>query len=129
MSRLAYLAVLMVVLGSVVFGLDWQPAPMSPMPDLKIALPSSAVVAPNRPEPPNVVLSPAYPISPIAPAPAAGQQTRGFVQPVPPLAQQPVAAVASNCNVDACTAAYRSFQAADCSYQPSNGPRRRCTKR
>src|SRR5262249_58569740 len=32
------------------------------------------------------------------------------------------------CNVNACTAAYQSFRAADCTYQPSNGPRRLCTK-
>jgi hypothetical protein len=32
------------------------------------------------------------------------------------------------CNVNACTAAYRSFRAADCTYQPSDGPRRLCSK-
>jgi BA14K-like protein len=34
----------------------------------------------------------------------------------------------ARCNVSACTAAYRSFTPADCTYQPSNGPRRLCTK-
>lgn len=34
----------------------------------------------------------------------------------------------ANCNVNACTAAYRSFRAADCTYQPSDGPRRLCSK-
>jgi hypothetical protein len=32
------------------------------------------------------------------------------------------------CDVDACERAYRSFTAADCTYQPSNGGRRFCTK-
>nr|WP_321454423.1 BA14K family protein [uncultured Cohaesibacter sp.] len=30
------------------------------------------------------------------------------------------------CNIRACSARYRSFRAWDCSYQPYNGPRRRC---
>lgn len=32
------------------------------------------------------------------------------------------------CNVAACTAAYYSFRASDCTYQPTFGPRRLCTK-
>jgi len=32
------------------------------------------------------------------------------------------------CNVSACAAAYFSFRASDCTYQPSFGPRRLCTK-
>ena len=127
MTRLAYLAVLLIVLASVGFGLDWQPATLSPMPDLKIALPSPAAAPGSKTD----RLSPAYPASPGPPAPAGGRQTIGigFAQPTSPLAQSPAAGVAPNCNVDACAAAYRSFQAADCSYQPLNGPRRRCAKR
>ncbi|MGA8560875.1 MAG: BA14K family protein [Pseudolabrys sp.] len=30
--------------------------------------------------------------------------------------------------MNTCTAAYRSFRAADCTYQPSDGPRRLCSK-
>ena len=33
-----------------------------------------------------------------------------------------------SCNVQACQQAYFTFTAADCTYQPSNGPRRVCTK-
>jgi hypothetical protein len=33
---------------------------------------------------------------------------------------------AGACNIDACTAAYRSFRAADCSYQPFEGERKFC---
>lgn len=32
------------------------------------------------------------------------------------------------CDVAACTAAYYSFRASDCTYQPTFGPRRLCTK-
>lgn len=32
------------------------------------------------------------------------------------------------CDIQACTAAYYSFRASDCSYQPYVGPRRICTK-
>ena len=36
---------------------------------------------------------------------------------------------ASNkCNIDACKEAYFTFNPADCTYQPSKGPRRLCTK-
>jgi BA14K-like protein len=41
----------------------------------------------------------------------------------PPAATQSVAL----CNIAACSAAYRSFRASDCTYQPFNGPRRACT--
>jgi hypothetical protein len=34
----------------------------------------------------------------------------------------------ASCNVQACAAAYRSFDPATCTYQPYEGPRRACTK-
>ena len=34
----------------------------------------------------------------------------------------------SSCNVDACAAAYRSFDPATCTWQPFDGPRRTCEK-
>ena len=34
----------------------------------------------------------------------------------------------AHCDVQACTAADRSFRASDCSYQPGEGPRRLCTR-
>jgi hypothetical protein len=36
------------------------------------------------------------------------------------------AAAPGQCNVQACAAAYHSFRASDCTYQPFNGPRRVC---
>ena len=41
-------------------------------------------------------------------------------------ASQPQAS--SSCNVQACAAAYRSFDAATCTWQPFDGPRRTCEK-
>jgi len=35
---------------------------------------------------------------------------------------------APNCNTQACSDKYRSFDAADCTYKPANGPRRACRK-
>ena len=35
---------------------------------------------------------------------------------------------APNCNTQACSDAYRSFDAADCTYKPANRPRRTCKK-
>jgi hypothetical protein len=35
----------------------------------------------------------------------------------------------NNCNVEVCDMAYRSFRASDCTYQPSHGLRRLCTKK
>jgi membrane peptidoglycan carboxypeptidase len=36
--------------------------------------------------------------------------------------------VATTCNVRACTRAYRSFRASDCTFQPYDGPRKLCEK-
>jgi hypothetical protein len=32
------------------------------------------------------------------------------------------------CDISACSAAYRSFRALDCTYQPYHGPRKLCTR-
>lgn len=149
-----YIAVLMIALGSVLLGLDWQPAPMSPMVDTEAGLhgpvstpppPTLAVTAPatsapqvapkanmgapivppkltapaNQPATPQV--APAAPAQAGAAPPTEPSTVIAAPEPAPPQAPP-------NCNVDACTAAYRSFRAADCTYQPSEGPRRLCTK-
>jgi hypothetical protein len=36
--------------------------------------------------------------------------------------------VQQSCHVDACREAYFTFNPADCTYQPSDGPRRLCEK-
>ena len=130
-----YCGVLLVAAASVVFGLDWMSAPMPPMPDVK----NVVFVPPPPPPPPRVVQpavipgSPAAPTNPV-PAPAAPsaaapaptpQTTTAEAPPAPP----PVAAAPKpKCDVAACEAAYRSFRESDCTYNPSFGPRRLCTK-
>lgn len=157
MSRLAYFAVLMVALGSVLFGLDWQSAPMSPMPETRLALQAASASAP----PPMSRAVPAGPtggLSTAAPAKTgaaanAGGATTGQKVSVQTNAKQPGSSNAANpspsaaadkanaalaqiavegtqlkCNARACASAYQSFQASDCTYQPRNGPRRLCKK-
>jgi len=168
--RLAvYGAVLAIALGSVLFGLDWLSAPMSPMVDTKAGL--SAIPLPVTPKanvnasttPPAAVVPTdvAKPIAPSmaaqpranigapivapglnsSPSPAtentsqnAGPTSNQGSSPVPvssAVAAQATAdapGTAPRCNVNACSAAYRSFTPSDCTYQPSNGPRRLCTK-
>lgn|SRR6185295_13222454 len=130
--RLAvYGAVLVIALGSLLLGLDRLPAPMSPMVDtaagLRAAAPAAATRA-GQPAPfspaatigapivPPVLAAPAGP--PPATAGAAAQAAAPVASPEPQ----------ARCNIDACTAAYRSFQPSDCTYQPTGGPRRLCTK-
>jgi type IV secretory pathway VirB10-like protein len=168
--RLAvYGAVLAIALGSVLFGLDWLSAPMSPMVDTKAGLsavapavvPRADVKTATTPPVPAAPANAAKPIAPPAPAqpkanigapglsPSQSAATQNTTQnpapnsnqsasPVPVSSAAAVQATAdvpgapaepqARCNVSACTAAYRSFMPADCTYQPSNGPRRLCTK-
>jgi hypothetical protein len=148
--RLAvYGAVLAITLGSVLLGLDWLSAPMSPMVNTEAGLrapvaslpppiaktgasnvaapivlpptpPSAKTGAPNigaRIVPPSLTA----PTSPNAPVSAGAA-----VEPAPaPIALPEPAAL---CNVEACTAAYRSFRASDCTYIASGGARRPCAK-
>jgi hypothetical protein len=134
--RLAvYSAVLVIALGTVLLGLDRLPAPMSPMVDtpagLRAAAPPQPVQAPaaqaSSPAPSTTIGAPIVAPTLAAPARPAAPATAGAA------AQAAAPAVAApepeaRCNVDACAAAYRSFRPADCTYQPSNGPRRLCTK-
>jgi hypothetical protein len=141
MRLLVYGAVLVIALGSVLLGLDRLPAPMSPMVDtpagLRAAAPPAAVQSPapqaSSPAPSTTIGAPivpptlAAPVSPAAPAAPATRATAGAAaQAAAPGAATPEPE--ARCNVDACTAAYRSFTRSDCTYQPSNGPRRLCTK-
>ena len=170
--RLAvYGAVLAIAIGSVLFGLDWLSAPMSPMVDTKAGLSAVAPAVVPRADvktattPPAAPANAAKPIAPSAPSqpkanigapivapglspsqsaatqsatPSPGPSSNQSASPVPVSSAAAVQATAdvpgapaepqARCNVSACTAAYRSFTPADCTYQPSNGPRRLCTK-
>lgn len=141
-----YGMVAMIVLGSVLLGLDWLSAPMSPMVDTEAGLravpPPPAPVAPrvttNAPIAPPVAVTPKANIgapivspklvAPPAPVVPAQAGVAAEPEPQPSIVTQEAQPPPANCNVQACTAAYRSFTSADCTYQPSNGPRRLCTK-
>jgi hypothetical protein len=110
-----YCAFAVIVLGSVLFGLDWQSATLSPMAPIQV------VALPPPPPAPVIVTAPVA-APPIAVAPAA---PRPAAPANPPVAQTPPKPL---CDIVACAAAYRSFRASDCTYNPSFGARQLCTK-
>lgn len=118
-------------------------------PPIVAAVPATAPVTTAKPAEPAKIVAGAQPIPPAAefkpasPAPstlnpspvAAGLPPA--VDPPPPAAvtdaSAPSADIAAaepapKCDVRACAAAYFTFRAADCTYQPSNGERRFCDK-
>jgi BA14K-like protein len=143
MRLVTYGAVAAIALGSVLLGLDWLSAPMSPMADTEAGLRAAApprVAAPPATPQPVAATSPSAPTAPIgapivspnlaAPrnvnTPASSGATAQAAATSEP-ADAPLPAV--RCNVNACATAYpHSFRATDCTYQPSNGPRRLCAK-
>jgi hypothetical protein len=145
MRLVTYGAVAAIALGSVLLGLDWLSAPMSPMADTEAGLRAAApprVAAPAPAVSPLPVAAPSAPSAPSAPigapivspnlaaprsvnTPASSGATAQAAPSEPADAPQP----AVRCNVNACATAYpHSFRATDCTYQPSNGPRRLCAK-
>jgi hypothetical protein len=127
MRYAVYGAVLVIALASVLLALDRVPAPMSPMIDTAAGL-SAAVQAPATQ---RAAPAPTAPMgAPIVPPTLAPPDKPGLAATAAPAqAAVPAAAPAQvRCNIDACTAAYRSFRPADCTYQPVDGPRRLCTK-
>jgi hypothetical protein len=99
-----------------------------PMPARETAQPLTLQSAPEKNSPQDVppparnTMEPSRPgtvAAPIAPTPntAAPNTTTGARD-----------AEAPKCNKDACASAYRSFDPADCTYLPANGPRRICKK-
>jgi hypothetical protein len=144
MRAAVYGAVLIITLGSIVLGLDWLSAPMSPMVDTEAGLhaavpppvaPGINITAPAALPAPLVpkanMGAPIVPPRLVVPAvPNAPVQAGAAVEAAPsaPIVAPESAPPQPICNVAACTAAYFSFRASDCTYQPSNGPRRLCTK-
>ncbi len=139
-----YCTFAVVILGSVLFGLDWQSATLSPMPPIKVV---AVVMPPPPPAPPVKLAAPnaapnpvpqaqAVPTKPVTPSLVGPAQiTAPVVNANPgntasenanaPIAQTPLKAL---CDIAACAAAYRSFRASDCTFNPSIGPRQLCTK-
>jgi BA14K-like protein len=133
-SFIAVSAVLAVALCNVVFGMDW-------VAERPAARPLAAVTGVT--EPPMVASPPVQAASPAPPAAAGSPQTKRNTATAPKNgASQPNAAIIMNepaapvaaeapkplCDVTACTEAYHSFRASDCTYMPSAGMRRLCTK-
>lgn len=139
MSFVVYFFVLLITIGSVAFGLDWLHAPMSPMPASRYELhaakppeppkPAVAEVKPVAKPEPQTVAKPVADTAPVAVATPAAEP-RQAAEPPPIMSPVPVAAAAPppRCDLAACEAAYHSFTPSDCTYQPSDGPRRLCTK-
>ena len=131
-SFLAACAVLAVAVCNVVFGLDWvgERPPVRP-----VAAVTGVTETPVAVNPPVQAVSPAPPaasngpplISNPAPPPQAAPRPNAIVQtnePAGPAAE----AAPPKCDSAACTAAYRTFMASDCTYAPSVGVRKLCTK-
>jgi cytoskeletal protein RodZ len=141
MSFLVYFFVLLVAAGSVIFGLDMTQAPLNPPPYATLpataqrSAPAQAAKAP-APAPARTVSAQPSPATTatVPSAPAAGSAATAMASATHEEAaptgttDAPAAAVAGRCNVEACAAAYHSFRAADCTYQPFGSERRACTK-
>ena len=122
-----YAAVFLVAVCNIVFGLYSMSGPQT-KPPTPASKPPVAVVVP----------APGYPggaqTDGNAPAavPNAAPTAKAAGRPNRPVAQAAGQAAGdgapAKCDVDACSAAYFSFRASDCTYQPSGGGRRLCTK-
>jgi hypothetical protein len=135
MSFLVYFFVLLVAAGSVIFGLDMTQAPLNPPPYATLpataqrSAPAQAAKAP-APAPARTVSAQPSPATVPAAGSAATAMASATHEEAAPTGttDAPAAAVAGRCNVEACAAAYHSFRAADCTYQPFGSERRACTK-
>jgi BA14K-like protein len=98
-----------------------EAAAVAPMPPAETSQPLTLQSAPPISTPPDVSTPAAPPArsaaETIAPNTAEAPRTTGSRD-----------AQAPKCNQQACADAYRSFDAADCTYLPANGPRRLCKK-
>lgn len=151
MKYLVAFIVLVISAGSVVFGVEWMSAPMTPMPaspyQLRAAAPPPPPVVQQAATKPADVATPASPvetagkavssapvaIAPVQPASPTPAIAAAAPEPAPLVAPEPAPATPSTaavplCDIQACERAYRSFTASDCTYQPSDGPRRLCTR-
>jgi hypothetical protein len=151
MAFLLYFVVILVSAASVMFGLDLMNSPLPSTPNVPIG--RSAQVAPASAAKPareakrdadSRAISPVYPAYPAAPqqqaavAPTPSQQPETAppasakppaAAPAPSAALQPAVAQSNaHCDLQACAAAYHSFRASDCSYEPTLGVRRVCTR-
>jgi hypothetical protein len=131
MSFFVYLFVLLVAASSVLFGLDWMQAPLQPPARTPSAAFTAAPVQPAAASTSSAVAdtiaAASAPAVALTGAPAAEAPT-GTTPASDLKVEEREKQAAPLCDIDACERAYRSFTAADCTYQPSWGARRLCTK-
>ena len=121
MSFIVYVAILIATVFSV--ALEWDTlVEHPPVPYHAVQAQAPAILPQTATTEPNVRMATPEPAQPLPSAPNP--------PPAAPASAEQAAAAqpAVQCNVDACTAAYRSFRASDCTYQPLEGPRRLCSK-
>ena len=119
MPLIAYVAIMVVALFSVALEWDTLVAPSD-----SAVREMQAVAAPPLQR--DAVPPPAADRTPKAAAVAPPAVNAGGSAKITDEAQKPAAPA---CDIDACTAAYRTFRVSDCTYAPSLGVRRLCTKR
>ena len=123
MTFLVYAAVLVVTAFSVV--LEWD-ALVEPSAATRHAMHAITQLHPALPAPPPPA-APAQRAVHAAPPAPANTAPAPAIEPAPPAAPEQAAA-SPQCDIAACSAAYISFRAEDCTWQPYEGPRRLCTK-
>jgi len=129
-----YASVLLVTAGSVVIGLDWVAAPLPPMPETEASVQAAKLAANVPPPGSRRTVAQVRSVYPARPLPRDADTTPDaaiIVQPqeTAPAGAVPTAALAQpKCDIAACAAAYHSFRAIDCTWQPFDGPRRICDK-
>ena len=103
-----------------------EPAAASPAAPVEIAVTAKPEVVAT----PSILASPAMAATASAPpaAPAAPALANASPAPQPQLRQALATTTPNSCDVQGCAAAYQSFRASDCSYQPFEGQRRICEK-
>jgi hypothetical protein len=153
-SFIAVSAVMAVAVCNVVLGMDWvaeRPAarplaavtgvaepPMVASPPVQAVRPAPPAAAGSPPMNGNTAAPPAKGATrpnaaaqtnePAAPKNGASQPDAAIIIMNEPAAPAAAEAPPPLCDVTACAAAYHSFTASDCTYMPSAGVRRLCTK-
>jgi BA14K-like protein len=151
MAFVLYFFVLIVSAASVLFGLDLVTAPLPAPPNVPIGRNVRHIEKPALHDAGKVEmkarlddrkLSPIFPASPPGPYTEIATTVTGAADAVPPATaseetqaqaeetqvQSDIQQTENRCDVRACTNAYVSFRASDCTYQPYDGPRRTCEK-
>jgi hypothetical protein len=141
MPFLGYILAILIAMGGVLLELEWL---VSTPPQNHPTRTAAHSAPPPAPLPPKSTarLTPVYPAAPggetaqasaepetTGTTSAAHAATAPASAAAPDTAQAQATPVASDkCDIRACSDAYQSFRASDCTYQPFDGPRRLCNK-